>query len=194
MRCPKCYTETTNEALCCPGCKLPTPRGRIYLKTRGKPAGGTGEKPNGVRPARRSSRPKDKKGVSPLIAVPVLLFGMLVFGLGSYVALTYWQESQASDSGSLEMVMSRVRGLPSSQSGKTIDEYLNQKVRDSQDAGRLLESEGWNVNQLVGNLFLVTFTYEENGNLHFRAEWEVNLASNTVIPKNDLAAKVYRQD
>jgi hypothetical protein len=147
-----------------------------------------------VKPTKRSSKPKDKKGVSPLIAVPVLLFGTMVFGLGSYVAMTYWQESQASDTGSLEMVMNKVRGLPSSQSGKTIDEYLNQKVGDSRDAGRLLESEGWNVKQLVGNLFLVTFTYEEKGNLHFRAEWEVNLASNTIIPKNDLAAKVYRQE
>ena len=165
MRCPKCYTETTNEALCCPGCKLPTPRGRSYLKTRGKPAGGNGEKPNRVKQAKRSSRPQEKKGVSPLIAVPVLLFGILVFGLGSYVAMTYWQESQASDPGSLEMVMDKVRGLPSSESGKTIDQYLKQKVRDSRDAGRLRESEGWNVKQLAGNLFLVTFTYEEKGNL-----------------------------
>jgi hypothetical protein len=189
MRCPKCSTETPNEALCCPGCKLPTPKGTNYLKTKGKSL-----RPDAAKKPKKRSRQKDKKSINPLIAVPVLLFVVILFGAGSYIATTLFQEAQAGDPGSMETILNKVRGLPSSQEGKTIEDYFEDKVEESRDAGRLREAEGWNVRPLDGKQYLVSFTFEEKGNQKHRAEWEVNLASNTIVAKNDLAAKVYNKE
>jgi hypothetical protein len=189
MRCPKCSTETPNEALCCPGCKLPTPKGKNYLKTKGKSA-----RPDAGSRQKKRAKQQDKKSINPLVAVPVILLVMTLFGAGSYIALTLFQESQADDHGSLEAVMNKVRALPSSEEGKSIEDYLDQKVEESRDAGRLLEAEGWNVSPLEGRHFLVSFSFEEKGKQKYRAEWEVNLASNTIIARNDLAAKVYKNN
>jgi hypothetical protein len=179
--------------MCCPGCKLPTPRGNTYKRTRGK----VGKPERNKTEARRSqkrSTPKGKKQINPIIVVPALVLAVLLFGVGSYVAMTLWQEGQAIDAGSLEAVLNKVRVLPSNQTGQTIEEYLDQRVELSRDEGRLLEAQGWDARPLANKQFLVTFTFEERGNLHYRAEWQVDLASNRVTPKNELAAKVYKKD
>lgn len=189
MRCPKCSTETPNEALCCPGCKLPTPRGTIYKKTRGKPS-----TPPPVAGPRKPAKKKEKRSINPLLALPAVLLAILLCGVGSYVGLTFWDEAQADDPGSLQSVIEKVQALPSSQAGKTIEEYLQHQVEMSSQAGRLAETEGWDARPIEGNQFLASFTFEEKGDLQHRAEWEVNLVKNTITARNELAAKAYKRD
>ncbi|HWP43018.1 MAG TPA: hypothetical protein VNO14_07275 [Blastocatellia bacterium] len=164
------------------------------MKTRGKGAQPDAKKLDARRQPKKQKEQKKRKSINPLIVVPVLLMAIILFGAGSFIAMTLWQDGQAGDPGSLEAVLDKVRGLPSSQSGKTIEEYLDQQVKMSRQEGRLLEAQGWGVRATEGKHFLVTFTFEEKGNRHHRAEWEVDLGSNKVTAKNELAAKIYKKE
>jgi hypothetical protein len=188
MKCPKCSTETPGEALCCPGCKLPTPRGRSYIQNKGKRS----DQEN--RPKRKRPKAKGKsRQVNPIAAVLVVIAAVVFFGIGSYLALTFLGDTTAEDPGALQLTLDKVRKLPSNREGSTVEDILEEEVEKSRDEGRLLEAQGWDIRQIEGKRFQVTFTYQEKGNIQRKAEWKVDLVNNTFSPQTELAATIYNK-
>ena len=84
--------------------------------------------------------------------------------------------------------------MPSSIPGMTVDEYLKEEMERSREAGRLFEAEGWDVKpQGSEDDFIISFTYEEKDNQQKRAEWRVNIKSNSFQAQNELAKMVYNR-
>ncbi|HEX5736853.1 MAG TPA: hypothetical protein VF131_28745 [Blastocatellia bacterium] len=185
MRCPKCYVETSNDALCCPGCKLPTPKGRSYLKNKNN-------KPQAR--ARAKKRVERKRiNVSPKAAVFIVVTTMLVCGIGSYIGMTFLEESKAQSTDPSQIALDRLRQLPSEQAGLNVEERLEQEVDKAREAGQLVEDEGWHVTPVEETIYLISFTYEVKGNLQHRAEWMFDQAKDSYVAKTDLAASIYKQ-
>jgi hypothetical protein len=177
MRCPKCYAETPPEALCCPGCKLVTPRGKTWKKSGAKT---------------REQQGQESRRIPTLLVVLAALGATIVFGLGSYLVMVYWADSHPPRPGSSQFILDKVRKLPSTKSGLSIEQCLTLRLDESQKAGRLKESEGWDVRPIDDTRFKVSFTFEEQGSRQQRAEWIVDVSSNTVDPQTDLAKNIYK--
>lgn len=185
MRCPKCYSETPAEALQCPVCKLVTPKGRTFSKGKQNKAT-AGRKPSARRTERKSRR------VGPAVSVLATVGAALIFGVGSFLAVIGLESYRAPQDGS-RIALDKLRSQPSSEAGLTLDERLAKEVEKSREAGTLVEAEGWDVKPLEETRFAVVFSYEEKGNLQRRAEWNVDIASNTFTPVTELAAALSRR-
>lgn len=189
MRCPKCSTETPNEALCCPGCKLPTPRGKTYIKDKK-----ARKQENQVREVRRATQelkaPKEKKHVPGWVTALSLVLALVLFSGGSYIVATYWPALQAQDDGGRQLALDKVRQMASNQPGLSVEEVLIEEVNKSRDAGRLVEQEGWQVQTLDSKQFIVSFSFEEKDKQLLRAEWKVDLNNNSFEPQTDLAKEI----
>ena len=186
MRCPKCYAETSNDALCCPGCKLITPKGRIYLKDKNN-------KPQTKAKARRKREPRTKRSVGPVLSTVIVVATILVCGIGGYLGMTLLEKPEPQEADSLYLALDRLRQMPSQHSGMTINEWLEQAVDNARKSGQLVESEGWQVNPIEGNNCLISFSYEVKGNVQHRFEWMFDQANDTYTAQTDLAASVYQQ-
>ena len=185
MRCPRCYVETSNDALCCPGCKLPTPKGRSYLKNKNN-------RPEIKARAKRKKEPRARRSVGPVVSTIIVVVTILVCGIGSYLSLTLLEKPQAQEADPLYLAMERLRQMPSQHTGMTIDEWLEQAVDNARDSGELVESEGWQVNPVEGNNYIISFSYEVKGNVQHRFEWMFDQAKGTYIAKTELAASVIK--
>jgi hypothetical protein len=97
---------------------------------------------------------------------------------------------QAKDDGGRQLALDKVRQMASKQYGMTVEDYLDEEVNKSREAGRLLEKEGWQVKLLESKQFLVSFSYEEKDKQRQRAEWKVDLNNNSLEPQTDLAKDV----
>ena len=186
MRCPKCYAETSNDALCCPGCKLPTPKGRSYLKNKNN-------RPQTKAKSRRKSERGPRRSVGPTVSVIIVIATILVCGIGSYLSMTLLEQPEPQEADSLYIAMDRLRQMPSQHSGKTINEWLEQAVENARESGQLIESEGWQVNPVEGNNCMISFSYEVKGNIQHRFEWMYDQAKDSYMAQTELAASVYRQ-
>jgi hypothetical protein len=184
MKCPKCYTETPSTALCCPGCKLPTPAGRSYRKGELKR-----EKPV----EKAAKRARKSKSVNPVVAVLVVAATVIVCGLGSFLSITFLGESQVANEDPSRIALDKLRSLPSNEREMSVEDFLNKKVDECRAEGKLLEAQGWEVRPFQGSQYLVAFTFEERGNVQQRAEWAVDLNSNSFVPRTDLAASAYKR-
>ncbi len=182
MRCPKCYTETPNEALQCPGCKLPTPRGQQFVKDK---------KTQRLNEAKTPKARKQKKHVSKLITIAALFGTIMLCAGGSYLMFVYIPEIQATTNS--EEVVQKVMRLPSKQEGLSVGEYLEGQVNKAREEGRLAESEGWVVEQVDDAHFIVHFLYEEKNQPKKSAEWKVDISQNSFTPQNDLAKDISPQ-
>lgn len=189
MRCPKCSVETPNDALCCPGCKLPTPRGKTYIKDK-KARKQENSRREGVRTTKELKACKEKKHIPGWITAASIFLSLAVFSAGSYLIATYWPNMQAKDDGGRQLALDKVRQLPSKQSGRSLEDLLDEEVAKAREAGRLVEREGWRVKPLERKQFLVSFSFEEKDNQRQRAEWKVDLNNDSFEPQNDLARDI----
>ncbi|HLG13888.1 MAG TPA: hypothetical protein VJH03_05080 [Blastocatellia bacterium] len=187
MRCPKCYTETPNEALCCPGCKLPTPKGQVWKKEKKSRF-----KPQRAKKAKRIKGARRQVGV--LGSVFVITATVLVFGLGTYLAMAFWQESSKPvEPGTPQFALDKLRAMPSSKPELTVEQCLEERVDESSNADRLIEPQGWDIKPIEGSKYKISFTFEEKGNVQQSAEWLVDIGDNTFDPQTDLAKAVTRK-
>jgi hypothetical protein len=182
MRCPRCQTETPTGALQCPQCKLLTPKGRQALNGKKSPT-----KPSTKRQLRQ------KTAVKPLTAILAILSSIVVCGVGGYLGLILLTESKAGNPKPQYEALERLRKMPSSQDGLTVEEFLEQEVKKSRQAGRLVEAEGWSVRLIDESKALISFSYEEKDQKQIRAEWIADLKSKTFAPQTDLAAASYKK-
>ena len=187
MKCPKCSTETPQDALCCPRCKLVTPKGRFYAQNKE-----VRKSEHQTRALKKVKADRGPRRIGPVLITVVVLSSVIVFGLGSYIALTYWEETNADTNNPAHLALEKVRRLPSSREGLSVEEFLKQEVEKARDSGRLLEPEGWDVKPVEGAKFMVAFTFQLKDKQQ-RAEWDVDIAENTFVPKTDLAAAVYNK-
>lgn len=182
MKCPRCSTETASSALNCPGCNLPTPKGRNYLKGNLKKSAPI-EKPG-------AKGPKRTIGAR---AAALIIAGTVVLSCGSgYFAFIYLNRAEPEQPGSPYFALEQLRSRPSNSAGLTVEECLEMEVALSREKGRLAEAEGWGVEQIEETGLLISFTYEERDNLHQRAEWVYDFAENKYTPRTDLAASIYK--
>ncbi|MCI0488343.1 MAG: hypothetical protein L0229_17275 [Blastocatellia bacterium] len=188
MKCPKCSTETTPEALCCPRCKLATPKGRSYTKNKDVRV-----KEHTTRSLAKAKSNRERRRIGPVLTAVIALVTIIFCGLGSYVALTYWQASQVDPNNHAQLAMDKVRRLPSTREGLTVEDALVQEVEKARDEGRLVEPEGWDVkpDAAGGAKFIVTFSFQLKDK-HQHAQWVVDIAENTFDAKTELATAIYK--
>lgn len=182
MRCPRCQAETPTGALQCPQCKLLTPKGRQTLNG-GKPT---------AKPTTKK-QPRQRAAVKPLTAALAILASITICGAAGYFGLILLTESKAGNPKPQYEALDRLRKMPSNQDGLTVEEFLEQEVKKSRQAGRLVEPEGWSVRLIDENKALISFSYEEKDQKQIRAEWIADLKNKTFTPQTDLAAAAYKR-
>lgn len=188
MRCPKCYTETPNNAVRCPGCKFQTPHGKTLLKEKRKKKRAVLESYKSVKVFKKK---KPRRQVKPWVAVVVGVVTVLVMGGASYLITISSLEQSASTVPPSEVALEKLRNMESSTPGMTVDEYLTDDLEKCRQSGRLLEAEGWSMEQISGGEFLIRFSYEDKDEGQKRAEWRVNPARNSFRAETELAKAVY---
>lgn len=186
MRCPKCHSETSNEALNCPSCNLPTPKGRLAGPAKGKKGGS--KKRAG------SGRKIDFGAILP--GGKMMSWIAIVAFLGASGFLAYWYiystPERVAPTPALE-AMNQLRRLPSKQEGKTIDDCLNAEMKKSKDAGQLVSFQGWTIKPYDRSSYLVSFSYDEK-DAKKSAEWVVDPKNNIFTPISELANAVQKQE
>lgn len=182
MKCPRCSTETASNALNCPGCNLPTPKGRSYLK-------GDLKKPDPPRKARQKS---EKRAVGARAAALIIISSVILSGGAGLFSFLYLNRAAPEEPGSPYFAVEQLRSRPSSLAGLTVEEVLEREVALSRESGRLAEAEGWGVQQIEETRLLISFTFQEQDNSQQRAEWVYDTAENTYTPRTELAASVYK--
>lgn len=186
MRCPKCYAETSADALSCPSCNLPTPKGKL--------AGPAASRKGGSK-AKASSRQRvDLGAIMP--GRKVLSWVAILAFLGASGFLAYWYvyatPERLSPTPALE-AMNQLRRLPSKQEGKTIEDCLNAEMKKAKDAGHLVSFEGWKIKPYERNSYLVSFSFDEK-DVKKSAEWVVDPQNNIFTPISELATAVQKQE
>jgi hypothetical protein len=131
--------------------------------------------------------------VGPKVSVIIIVTTMLVCGIGSYIGMTFLEDSKAQATDPSQIALDRLRQMPSLQAGLNVEERLEQEVEKAREAGLLVENEGWQVAPAEETVYLITFTYEVKGNLQHRAEWRFDQAKDSYVAKTDLAASIYKQ-
>ncbi|MEW6206857.1 MAG: hypothetical protein AB1631_00715 [Acidobacteriota bacterium] len=190
MRCPKCYTETPNNAMCCPGCKFPTPHGKKMLTEKRKKKR---EQIESIKSVKVFKKKKPRRQVKPWVAIVVAVSTVLVIGAGSYFLTISSFQQEAANMSPSDAAMEKLRNMPSSLAGMTVDEYLADEMEKCRASGRLLEAEGWSVKQIEGGEFLIRFSYEVKDEGQKRAEWRVNPARNSFRAETELAKAIYNK-
>ena len=185
MRCPKCHTETPNDALVCPGCKLPTPRGRQYKAD--KRAGKSPKSPKRIKEAKQHRR---SKVVNMALTCAI---GLIVLGLGVYVYVVLTSGVTELDPKAAGEMLVTLRRLPSSEQGLSVDDRMNQEVKKSKESGKLVKYQGWTMRPIKGDRkkILIAFTFEEKDSGEKRAEWIADPANKSFSPQTGLASAVY---
>ena len=185
MRCPKCHTETASDALVCPGCKLPTPKGRQFKAD--KRAGKNPKSPKKIREAKRHRR---SRAVNIALSCAI---GVIAAGLGVYVYLVLTSGTTELDSKAAGEMLVTLRRLPSSEQGLSVDDRMNQEIKKSKESGKLVKYQGWTMRPVQGDKgkILIAFTFEEKETGEKRAEWLADTANKSFSPRTGLAAAVY---
>jgi hypothetical protein len=188
MRCPKCHTETSAEALNCPSCNLSTPRGRFVNTEKGKAD-------KARKPSQAASKIKVKTDWAALkpgkwINWVLLagLFAALGFGVYWYI---YSSPSPVKPESALT-AMNELRKLPSKEEGKSIDDCLTAELKKSKDAGQLINYQGWTVKPYSKHTYLISFSFEDK-NGKKSADWVVDPLNKTYTPITELATVVHKE-
>jgi hypothetical protein len=185
MRCPKCYTETPNDALNCPSCNLVTPKGRTAAP----------QKDNSAKSKKGKAGAKSKIDWGAIMPGKwitwVLLAGFLV-GSGF---LAYWYVYSTPQSVKPETAlnaMNQLRRLPSKEEGKSIEDRMTEELKKAKDSGQLVKYKGWTVKPYNNHSYLVSFSYEETSSTK-SADWIVDPQNNIFTPITELASSVHKQ-
>ncbi len=187
MRCPKCHSETPNEAHYCPSCNLATPKGRLAA-----PKKGTGK--------RVTSDEKKKFDFADMLpkmpGTKIWSWVILVAFISASGFLVYWYvyaDSQHLDPKPALNAMNQLRQLPSKEKGKNIDDYLNAEMKKSKEAGQLVSYEGWTIKPYDKSSYLISFSYDEK-DAKKSADWVVDPKNNIFTPISELANAVQKEE
>jgi hypothetical protein len=187
MRCPKCHSETSNEALNCPSCNLVTPKGRLA-----NPKKGTGKKVSSL-----EKRKVDFSSILPKMpSVRILVWAILLVVLGASGFLGYRYVYSDSDQMAPQTAlnaMNQLRRLPSKEDGKNIDDYLNAEMKKSKEAGQLVSHQGWTIKPYDKESYLISFSFDEK-NAKKSADWVVDPKNNIITPISELASTVQKEE
>jgi hypothetical protein len=184
MRCPKCHTETPTEAHNCPSCNLQTPKGRLAGPAKGNK--------NRLKSKSRSNRKLDLGAILP--GGRILFWIAVVAFVGGAGFLAYWYVYATPDHvapQSALSAMNQLRGMPSKQEGKTIDDYLNAEMKKSKEAGQLVSFQGWTIKPYERSSYIISFTFDEK-DAKKSAEWVVDPNNNIFTPISELATAVQK--
>ncbi|MBI3654584.1 MAG: hypothetical protein HY231_26435 [Acidobacteria bacterium] len=182
MRCPKCYTETDADALNCPSCHLPTPKGKEVSARKGK-----------ATKTKKSAIPKfhlQIRAWRPGKASKWALLGVLFVGLGVGVYWYIYSAAMVNPTAALA-AMTELRKLPSKEEGKTIDDCMNAELKKSKDAGQLLNYQGWTVKPYNKGTLMISFSFEEKSGKR-SADWIVDPQQKTFTPITELANAAHK--
>jgi hypothetical protein len=127
------------------------------------------------------------------VAVIVCISAVIVFGVGSYFVMALVLSPPPVDPGSPQYAIEKLRRLPSNQQGLTVEERMEQEVRKSREAGRLVEVEAWSVKPLEQTKYIVTYSIQEKNDQYLKATWSVDISNGVIVPQTDLANEVYNR-
>ena len=201
MRCPKCHTETPPSAANCPGCNLPTPKGKHDKEVQREREYDRKTRKvflSGLSLGKRFVKDKDdgepsRAGTIVRIAIIVVSVGLAAFG--SYLLVyTMWDSKHADPVVALE-AMKKFRNLPSNEEGLTVDELMTQEIQKFKDSGNLKGSQGWHTEKINGteSRVLVVYSFQDGTGADHRAEWLVDVNSQRYIPQTALAIATYNK-
>ena len=194
LSCPRCSTNVPEEALYCPYCNLPKPKtgftaASAAVQRENRPVPG-----RPPRPARTNRSPKQPTRTRSARSFRIPAIVALVV-LGCAVAYVYVVPLVYSDGAEPKVILAALetlRRMPSSEEGLTIDARMTRELEKSRRGGNLVGYQGWTVKSIKGtkSRVVISFSYDERGNVRQRAEWLADLSTNTFTPQNEFAALV----
>jgi hypothetical protein len=203
LTCPRCGTDVSVEALYCPYCNLPKPRGGFAFAAEEKPIATAPQQPAAAyKPAaaskkeRRASNrsfdrpPKTRRQIK--LGVLGLAALMAVLSVGIYVFVVPLVLSQEAEPKAALSALEKLRHLPSNQPGVTIGDRMSHELETSRKLGNLAAYKGWTVRPIKGTKtkVLISFSYREVDGAEQKAEWIADLATGSFAPQTPLAVSV----
>ena len=210
MTCPRCETEVPSEALYCPYCTLPKPKSGFAPAAEANPEdtrrteklepsvglrSSHRDKSSNIAPKRSSSPPiKPQRDPKPRRLVPVVSITALValVSVGIYIFVLPLVNSQQAEPKVVLSALDKLRRMPSSEEGLTIDARLKRELETARRVKNLVSYQGWTAQPIKGTKtkVLLVFSYQEVGDVNKRAEWIADLVNNTFEPQTELASFV----
>ena len=197
LNCPRCDTDVSAEALYCPYCNLPKPRGGFAFATEAKPTETAPQQPSAAyKKERRASnqsfdqppttRRQIKVGVLGLAAL------MAVLSVGIYVFVVPLVLSQEAEPKAALSALEKLRHLPSKEPGETIGDRMTHELEASRKLGNLAAYKGWTVHPIKGTKtkVVISFSFREVDGAEQRAEWIADLPAGSFTPQTPLAVSV----
>lgn len=202
MTCPRCETNVPAEALYCPYCNLPKPRGGFVVEGETEAEEikiGEPRSPVAFRKTHAVANriPKRSRKSARKLRLPVLgaaaLVALIAAGIYIYVVPLVHSEAGAEPKTVLS-ALDKLRRMPSNDPDLTIDARMSRELERSRRVGNLVAYQGWTIQRIKGTKtkVLLVFSYQEAGDVHNRAEWLADLSNNTFTPQTELAASVFR--
>ena len=208
LTCPRCGTDVPTEALYCPYCSLPKPKRGFTEATEGQPDEPCAPvehsnppaqvrkaaKPRKIRAKRssaRSGRPQRQLRLSVVSVAALVAF----FSVAIYTFVVPMVYSEQAEPKTVTAALDRLRKTPSSEPGLTIDARLTRQLETARRVGNLVAYQGWTVRPIKGSRtkVVLSFSYEEVGEVHQSAEWIADLSDGSFSPQSDLATEVSRR-
>jgi hypothetical protein len=211
LTCPRCETEVPSEALYCPYCSLPKPKSG-FAAVEANPAdtrrteklnppvglrSNNKDRSSNIEPKRSSSRPitiKPQRTPKARRLVPVVSITALValVSAGIYIFVLPLVNSQQAEPKVVLSALDKLKGMPSSVDGLTIDARLKRELETARRVKNLVSYQGWTAQPIKGTKtkVLLVFSYQEVGDVNKRAEWIADLVDNTFVPQTELASFV----
>ena len=197
LTCPRCDTDVSAEALYCPYCNLPKPKGGFAFASAAKPTNTGPQQPAAAYKKERSvgnrsfnrppkTRRQIKLGVLGLAAL------MAVLSVGIYVFVVPLVLSQEAEPKAALSALEKLRHLPSNQPGVTIADRMSHEMETSRKLGNLAAYKGWIVRPIRGTKtkVLISFSYREVDGAELKAEWIADLPTGSFTPQTPLAVSV----
>lgn len=211
LTCPRCGTDVPTEAMYCPYCSLPKPKRGFVSETNNNPKPPVSEQPApravlrsrkvatppknerkqaNQRPASKPGKPKPARKLR--VSVLSLAAIVAVFSVGIYIFVVPMVYSEEAEPKTILSALEKLRHLPSSEPGLTVDARLARELETAKRVGNLVSYQGWAVRPIKGtkNRVLLVFSYQEVGDVHQSAEWLADLNNNTFTPQTDLAKTI----
>lgn len=198
MTCPKCRANVPDASIRCPSCGLSKPKPRAPEFDE-KPASWFSLRATkSIKWQRKAAKPTSAEPPSKAKRVAVVLtISIIVMLVGAGAFWFVWPlfQPMGPEPEVAASVLEKLRKMPSSQEGLTVEQSVAQQLEKSRRVGNLVAYQGWTVKQAPGDKskLLVVFSFDERDNTKQRAEWLVDPNSSTFTPQTDLAAAVFKQ-
>jgi len=122
------------------------------------------------------------------------VIGALVtlLGIGVYMFIVPLVYSDVAEPKVVLAALEDLRRTPSNEEGLTIDARMKRELEKSKRSGNLVGYQGWTMKPVKGNKnkVLLVYSFDEKGDVQFRAEWLADLTQHTFAPQNELAVSV----